>query len=106
MKICSQKKIRCCRGDDRQKSINKEKETIEIFQFAGAKALSSQARNVLYNVARQEVDRIVSKKPISMTQGKIITQILQDIQIHIKAKKLLDPVPKTRQVSNVMHYIV
>lgn len=64
----------------------------------GAKALSSQARNVLYNVARQEVDRIVSKKPISMTQGKIITQILQDIQIHIKAKKLLDPVPKTRQV--------
>ncbi|XP_037789636.1 uncharacterized protein LOC119585090 [Penaeus monodon] len=64
----------------------------------GAKALSSEARNVLYNVARQEVDRIVSKKPISMTQGKIITQILQDIQIHIKAKKLLDPVPKTRQV--------
>ncbi|XP_042870573.1 uncharacterized protein LOC122252260 [Penaeus japonicus] len=64
----------------------------------GAKALSSQAREVLYNVARQEVERIVSKKPTSMTHSKIITQILQDIQIHIKLKKLLDPVPKARQM--------
>ncbi|XP_071526084.1 uncharacterized protein [Panulirus ornatus] len=64
----------------------------------GVKPLTIEAQKIVYNVAYQKAEELLVKKMTDKEQVRLLAEIIEGVRVHIRTNKLLDPVPRTRQV--------
>ncbi|KAK8743215.1 hypothetical protein OTU49_001311 [Cherax quadricarinatus] len=64
----------------------------------GVKPLTLKAQKIVFCVAYRKAEELLKKKMAAREHARLIAQIIEGIRVHIRTNRLLNPVPRTRQV--------